>query len=183
MRQLKSMPETTKVKFETTKGDFVVEVKPEWAPIGVERFLSLVGAGYFDAAKFFRVLPGFVVQFGLAADPKTPCSVSTDNIKDDKVNSSNVKGAITFATAGANTRTTQLFINLADNPRLDGMGFSPFGTVIEGMDVVEQLYSGYGEGAPHGNGPDQGRIRRDGNAYLNEYFPKLDGINKASVIE
>ncbi|HEY3443553.1 MAG TPA: peptidylprolyl isomerase [Paludibaculum sp.] len=177
------MPEITKVKFETTKGDFVVEVNKDWAPLGVERFLSLVGAGYFDAAKFFRVLPGFVVQFGLAADPNAAVTVSTDNIKDDKVIESNLKGTITFATAGPNTRTTQLFINLGDNPRLDGMGFSPFGKVIEGMDVVEQLYSGYGEGAPHGNGPDQGRIRRSGNSYLNESFPKLDAINKASVIE
>ena len=99
------------------------------------------------------------------------------------MNGSNVKGTITFATAGANTRTTPLFINLGDNPRLDAMGFSPFGTVTEGMDIVEQLYSGYGEGAPHGNGPDQGRIRRNGNAYLNESFPKLDAINKASVVE
>lgn len=176
------MPEITKVKFETTKGDFVVEVNKDLAPLGVERFLSLVGAGYFDAAKFFRVLPGFVVQFGLAADPNAAISVSTDNIKDDKVNTSNVKGTITFATAGPNTRTTQLFINLGDNARLDGMGFSPFGNVTNGMEVVEQLYSGYGEGAPHGNGPDQSRIRRNGNAYLDESFPKLDAIKKAYVV-
>lgn len=177
------MSEITKVKFETTKGDFTVEVSKDWAPLGVERFLSLVGAGFFDAVKFFRVLPGFVVQFGLAADPKAELAVSTGNIKDDKVNGSNVKGTITFATAGADTRTTQVFINLGDNPRLDSMGFSPFGKVTEGMDVVEQLYSGYGEGSPQGNGPDQGRIRSNGNTYLNDRFPKLDAINKAFVIE
>ena len=124
----------------------------------------------------------FVVQFGLAADPNASRSPLTANIKDDPVVDSNTKGTITFATAGPNTRTTQVFINLGDNARLDGMGFAPFGTVTEGMDVVEQLYAGYGEGAPHGNGPDQGRVRSLGNAYLEASFPKLDGIIKASVV-
>ena len=176
------MSETTKVKFETTKGDFVVEVYSDWAPLGVERFCALVSASFFDNAKFFRVLPGFVVQFGLPADPKAASSVETGNIKDDQVKASNVKGTITFATAGPNTRTTQLFINLGDNKRLDGMGFAPFGKVTEGMDVVEQLFAGYGEGAPHGRGPDQGRIRMLGNEYLDIHFPKLDGITKAAVV-
>ena len=174
------MSEIYKVKFETTKGDFVVEVYSKWAPLGAERFRDLVTDGHFNGAKFFRVLPGFVVQFGLPADPATAKSYA--NLADDKVEQSNVKGSITFATAGPNTRTTQVFINLADNPRLDGMGFSPFGTVVEGMSVVEELYAGYGEGAPMGNGPDQGRIRAMGNAYLDAGFPQLDGIKSATIL-
>ncbi len=170
-----------KVKFETTKGEFVIEVNPEWAPLGAARFGELVGGGYYDGAKFFRVLPGFVVQFGLPADPKT--APKAGNLADDPVTQSNAKGTITFATAGPNTRTTQVFINLTDNKRLDGMGFAPFGKVVSGMDVVEQLYAGYGEGAPHGSGPDQAKIRLQGNAYLDASFPKMDGIAKASVSE
>lgn len=170
------------VKFETTKGDFVIEVQEDWAPLGAGRFRSLVEAGYFDGAKFFRVLPGFVVQFGLPADPKAAPKVDTSNLPDDPVTQTNAKGTITFATAGPNTRTTQVFINYGDNKRLDGMGFAPFGKVIEGMEIVESLYSGYGEGAPHGNGPDQGRIRSLGNAYLDPQFPKLDSIGRASII-
>ena len=169
-----------KIKFETTKGDFVVEVTPEWAPLGAARFGELVGGGFYDGAKFFRVLPGFVVQFGLPADPKTAPKVN--NMADDPVTQTNAKGTITFATAGPNTRTSQVFINLTDNRRLDGMGFAPFGKVVSGMDVVEKLYAGYGEGAPHGNGPDQGRVRTQGNAYLDASFPKLDGITKATVV-
>lgn len=176
-------PTAYKVKFETTKGDFVVEVEPAQAPVGAARFQELVSNGFYDGAKFFRVLPGFVVQFGLPAAPGAAAASMTANIKDDPVAASNTKGTITFATAGPNTRTTQVFINLGDNVRLDGMGFAPFGTVTEGMGVVEQLYSGYGEGAPHGNGPDQSRARSLGNAYLEASFPKLDGITKASVIE
>jgi peptidyl-prolyl cis-trans isomerase A (cyclophilin A) len=171
-----------KAKFETSKGEFVVEVHEDWAPLGAGRFRSLVEAGYFDDAKFFRVLPGFVVQFGLPADPKAAPKVDTGNLPDDPVTQSNQKGTITFATAGPNTRTTQVFINYGDNKRLDGMGFAPFGKVVEGMDVVESLYSGYGEGAPYGSGPDQGRIRSLGNAYLDPQFPRLDCINKASIL-
>ena len=176
------MPDNYKVQFETTKGTFVVAVNAGWAPLGAERFKSLIESGYFDGAKFFRVVPGFVVQFGLPADPQAVKHIDTRSIQDDPVAASNVKGAITFATAGPNTRTTQVFINLTDNERLDGMGFAPFGSVVEGMDVVEQLYSGYGDGAPYGRGPDQGRVRTLGNAYLEGSFPKLDGITKASVI-
>jgi len=170
-----------KVKFETTKGDFVIEVTPEWAPLGAERFAELVTGGFYDGAKFFRVLPGFVVQFGLPADPKTAPKVT--NLQDDPVTQTNAKGTITFATAGPGTRTSQVFINLVDNKRLDGMGFAPFGKVVEGFDVVEKLYAGYGEGAPYGSGPDQGRIRTMGNAYLEASFPKMDGITKATVVE
>jgi len=169
------------VKFETTKGEFVVEVNAEWAPLGAARFGELIGGGYYNGAKFFRVLPGFVVQFGLPADPKTAPKVG--NLADDPVTQSNARGTITFATAGPNTRTTQVFINLTDNKRLDGMGFAPFGKVVLGLDVVETLYAGYGEGAPQGKGPEQGRIRTQGNAYLEASFPKLDGITKASIVE
>lgn len=171
------MSDTFKVKLETTKGDIVVQVDPSWAPIGVERFRSLVESGYYDGAKFFRVVPGFVVQFGLAADPSVTATNGAANIKDDPVKQSNSRGRLTFATAGPNTRTTQLFINLGDNKFLDGQGFAPFAEVVEGMEIVDQLYSGYGEQ------PNQGHIRMKGNAYLDQSFPKLDGIVKASVIQ
>jgi len=170
-----------KVKFETSKGDFVIEVTPEWAPLGAARFAELVSSGYYVGAKFFRVLPGFVVQFGLPADPKNAAKVG--NLKDDPVTQTNAMGTITFATAGPGTRTSQVFINLVDNQRLDGMGFAPFGKVVEGFDVVEKLYAGYGEGAPYGSGPDQGKVRALGNAYLEPSFPKMDGITKATVLE
>jgi peptidyl-prolyl cis-trans isomerase A (cyclophilin A) len=175
------MAENFKVLFETTKGNFTIEVKPDWAPIGADRFKQLVDSGFFESAKFFRVLPGFIVQFGLAANP-------ADNGKwdkrlaDDPVKTSNKRGTITYATAGPGTRTTQLFINFGDNNFLDKQGFSPFGEVVEGMDVVEQLYSGYGEGYPQGKGPDQGSVRSKGNAYLEPQFPKLDGIVRATVV-
>lgn len=171
------MSDTFKVKFETTKGDVVVQVNTSWAPIGVERFRSLVESGYYDGAKFFRVVPGFVVQFGLAADPNVTATNGSSNIKDDPVKQSNSRGRLTFATAGPNTRTTQLFINLGDNKFLDGQGFAPFAEVVEGMEIVDQFYSGYGEQ------PNQGYIRMKGNAYLDQSFPKLDGIVKATVIE
>jgi len=175
------MAENFKVLFETTKGNFTIEVKPDWAPIGADRFRQLVDAGFFDSAKFFRVLPGFIVQFGLAANP-------VDNGKwdkrlaDDPVKTSNKRGTITYATAGPGTRTTQVFINFGDNNFLDRQGFSPFGEVVEGMDVAEQLYSEYGEGYPQGKGPDQGSVRSKGNAYLETQFPQLDGIIRATVV-
>lgn len=173
------MADPIQVKFETTKGNFVVEVQPDWAPLGAARFVELVSSGFYNGAKFFRVLPGFVVQFGLPADPGAAPKVS--NLQDDAVSQTNAKGTITFATAGPNTRTSQVFINLVDNKRLDSMGFSPFGKVVEGMNVVESLYAGYGEGAPYGNGPDQNRVRTLGNSYLDASFPKLDGITTATV--
>jgi len=169
-------PDVFKVKFETTKGDFVLEIHKAWAPLGVERFHELVTSGYYDNSKFFRIVPRFVVQFGLAGDPAVTSKYEGANLKDDPVKESNGKGTISFATAGPNTRTTQVFINLVDNRRLDGMGFSPFGKVVEGMSVIESLYSGYGD-----NGPDQGRIRSMGNAYIEKGFPKIDGITKATI--
>jgi peptidyl-prolyl cis-trans isomerase A (cyclophilin A) len=138
---------------------------------------------YFDGAAFFRVLPGFVAQFGLNAKPEVSRAWASANIKDDPVTQSNLTGYLTFATAGPNTRTTQLFINLADNQNLDRMGFSPFGKVVQGMDVVENFYTGYGEGAPGGNGPEQGRITNEGKAYLDKNFPLLDSIKTAVVIQ
>lgn len=176
-------PREFKVRFETTRGIFVVKVVREWAPKGADRFYNLVRAGYYDGCRFFRVLKGFVAQFGINGDPKVAAVWREAVIEDDPVKQGNRKGRITFATAGPNTRTTQLFINLADNDRLDSMGFASFGEVVEGMEVVESLYADYGEGAPRGRGPDQGRIQREGNAYLEKEFPKLDWIKTAKIVE
>ena len=176
-------PATFKAKFTTTKGDFVVEVTRAWAPLGADRFYNLVKNHFFDGAAFFRVLPGFVAQFGLNPRPEVARVWANATIKDDPVTQSNLTGSLTFATAGRNTRTTQLFINLADNQTLDRMGFAPFGKVVEGMDVVQQFYSGYGEGAPGGRGPDQGRITNEGKAYLDKDFPLLDSVKAAVIVE
>ena len=175
-------PETYRAQFETSKGNFTVEVTRAWAPLGADRFYNLIKGGFYDGARFFRVLPGFVVQFGIPADPAVARVWRTARINDDPVSQSNLPASVTFATSGKNTRTTQVFINLAENANLDDMGFAPFGRVSEGMDVVGKLHSGYGEGAPQGRGPDQGRIQSEGNAYLEKDFPKLDYISKASII-
>jgi peptidyl-prolyl cis-trans isomerase A (cyclophilin A) len=175
-------PDVLRAKFTTTKGDFVVEVKRAWAPRGADRFYNLVKNGFYDNAGIFRVLPGFVAQFGISARPEVARIWARATIPDDPAKQSNLRGYITYAMAGPNTRTTQLFINLADNPRLDAMGFAPFGKVIEGMDIVDSFYSGYGEGAPTGKGPDQGRLTNEGKAYLDKNFPRLD-IIKSAVIE
>ncbi len=174
-------PGTYKVRFTTTKGDFVVEVARAWAPRGADRFYNLVKHHYYDGASFFRVLPGFVAQFGISANPAISKAWASATFPDDPVTQSNLRGSLTFATAGPNTRTTQIFINLADNASLDSMGFSPFGKVIEGMDVVDKFYSEYGEGAPQGNGPDQDRITKEGKAYLEKNFPSLDSIKTATI--
>lgn len=169
-------PENFKVAMTTTKGDVVIEVHRSWAPLGADRFYNLVKAGFFNDAAFFRVLPGFVVQFGLNGNPAVNKAWADTKFRDDPVKESNKKGTVTFATAGPNTRTTQLFINLGENQRLDSMGFSPFGTVIEGMDVVEKIYSGYGES------PDQEKITNQGKAYLSKNFPQMDSIKTAKVL-
>jgi peptidyl-prolyl cis-trans isomerase A (cyclophilin A) len=174
-------PATYKVKFDTSKGSFVVEVHRDWAPFGADRFYNLVKNGFYDNARFFRVISGFMVQFGINSDPQVSAKWRRANIQDDPVRASNRAGYITFATAGPNTRTTQVFINFADNRALDGQGFAPFGQVTSGMSVVKALYSGYGEGAPQGDGPEQGRIQSEGNKYLISAFPKLDYIKKATV--
>ena len=174
-------PAVYKAKITTTKGDFVIEVTRAWAPLGADRFYNLVRNGFYTDAAFFRVLPGFVAQVGIPARPEVARVWSSARIGDDPVTQSNLRGYVTFATSGPSSRTSQIFINYADNTGLDGIGFAPFGKVIEGMGVVEQLYADYGEGAPRGNGPDQGRITNEGKTYLDKEFPKLDTI-KAAVI-
>ena len=169
-------PATFDVKFTTTKGDFVVHITRAWAPLGADRFYNLVKHGYFTDAAFFRVIAGFMAQFGLSANPAVNRAWASADIHDDPVTHSNKPGTITFATAGPGTRTTQLFINFGDNGRLDRDGFAPFGQVISGMDVVNQIYSGYGES------PDQGQITAKGKAYLDKSFPKLDSIKSATIV-
>jgi peptidyl-prolyl cis-trans isomerase A (cyclophilin A) len=175
-------PPAFKVKFDTSKGPFVVEVHRDWAPLGADRFYNLVKNGFFNNARFFRVISGFMVQFGINADPALSAQWRTARINDDPVKQSNKRGMITFATAGPNTRTTQMFINFADNATLDSQGFAPFGQVSSGMNVVDGLYAGYGEGAPRGGGPDQSRVQSEGNAYLTTAFPKLDYIKTATIV-
>jgi peptidyl-prolyl cis-trans isomerase A (cyclophilin A) len=174
-------PDVYKASFDTTKGAVVIEVHRDWAPLGADRFYTLLKSGYFDGARFFRVLPGFMAQFGIAGDPKVTAKWKDANLQDDPVKQSNTRGMLSFATAGPNTRTTQMFINTADNSRLDGQGFSPIGRVVEGMDVVDHFYSGYGEGAPEGRGPAQPLVEEQGNEYLEKNFPQLDSIKKATV--
>lgn len=177
-------PDVFKAKFETTKGDFVITAHKDWAPKGAERFYNLVRVGYYDNVAFFRAIDGFMVQFGISGYPQVNDKWREARIPDDPVVKSNTRGFVSFAMAGPNTRTTQVFINYVDrNSKLDGMGFAPFGEVTEGMDVVDALHKGYGEGAPRGRGPDQGRIQKLGNAYLKESFPELDYVKKASIVE
>jgi peptidyl-prolyl cis-trans isomerase A (cyclophilin A) len=174
-------PATFRATFETSAGTFVIEVRREWAPLGADRFYNLARSGYFEGARFFRVIGGFMAQFGIHGDPAVATRWRAARIPDDPVRQSNARGMVSFATAGPNTRTTQLFINYGDNRQLDGMGFAPFGRVVEGMEVVDKLYNGYGEGAPRGRGPDQGRIQAEGNAYLEKDFPRLDYIKTVTV--
>jgi peptidyl-prolyl cis-trans isomerase A (cyclophilin A) len=175
-------PANYKVKFDTSKGAFVIEVHRDWAPLGADRFYNLVKNGFYNNARFFRVITGFMVQFGINGDPALSAQWRTAKINDDAVKQSNKRGLITFATAGPNTRTTQVFINFADNTMLDKQGFAPFGQVVSGMEVVDGLYSGYGEGAPRGNGPDQSRVQGEGNAYLTTSFPKMDYIKAVTIV-
>lgn len=175
-------PATFKAKFNTTKGDFVVEVTRDWAPQGVDRFYNLVKIGYFTDIALFRVVEGFMAQFGINGDPKVSAAWRDAKISDDPVKESNKRGYMTFATSGPNSRTVQIFINFADNGRLDGMGFAPFAKVTQGMDIVDSIYKEYGEGAPRGRGPNQGRIQTEGNTYLKAEFPKLDYIKSVSIV-
>jgi peptidyl-prolyl cis-trans isomerase A (cyclophilin A) len=175
-------PPVYKVEFDTSKGQFVVEVHRDWAPNGADRFYNLVKNGFYDNTRFFRVLEGFMAQFGVNGDPKVSSVWRTARIKDDPVKISNKRTFVTFATAGKDTRTTQVFISYSDNSNLDGQGFAPFGQVVSGMKVVDSLYSGYGEGAPGGRGPDQGKVQAEGNAYLTSAFPNLDYIKKATIV-
>jgi len=177
-------PESYKVKLETTKGDVVIEVTRAWAPNGADRFYNLVKIGYYDGAVFFRVIDGFMAQVGMHGDPAVQAAWMKASIPDDPVTQSNTRGMVTFAALGTpNSRTTQFFINFGDNSYLKQYGpFAPFGRVVQGMEVVDKLYSGYGEGAPKGRGPSQGEIARQGNAYLKASFPELDAITRASLL-
>ena len=175
-------PDVFHARFETSKGDFVIEVQREWAPQGADRFYSLVSNGFYDDTHFFRVIDGFMAQFGIPNDPAVAARWGDAGIADDPVTQSNSRGSVTFAMTGQpNSRSTQLFINFVDNSNLDGMGFAPFGRVVEGMGVVDQLYSGYGEGAPSGEGPDQSRISMEGSQYLTSEFPEMDWITQATI--
>jgi peptidyl-prolyl cis-trans isomerase A (cyclophilin A) len=177
-------PDSFKVLFATTKGDFTVEVHRPWSPKGADRFYNLVESGFYSDVAFFRVIGGFMAQFGIHGSPEVSAKWRNANIADDpSAGQTNGRGTVSFATAGPNTRTTQMFINFSDNGRLDSSGFTPFGKVAGGMDVVDKLYKGYGEGAPGGNGPEQGRIQREGNAYLKKDFPMLDYIRSAKFVK
>jgi len=174
-------PDTYKAKFDTSKGAFIVEVHRDWAPLGADRFYNLVKNGYYDDCRFFRVIDGFMAQIGMNGNPAIQSAWTSARLQDDPVKQSNKKGYVTFAHAGPNSRTTQFFINYGDNSSLDRQGFPPIGQVTSGMDVVEKLYSGYGDGPPRGRGPSQGQITAEGNAYLTKDFPKLDYVKKATV--
>jgi len=169
-------PDSFRVAFATTRGNFVVDVIRAWSPRGADRFHELVDAGYFTDIAFIRVLPGFVAQFGMHGDPAVNRRWEANPIPDDPVVQSNTRGTIVFATSGPNTRRNQFFINYSDNMRLDGLGFSPFGRVVEGMSVVDSIYAGYGET------PDQARVATEGNAYLKQGFPRLDYITSAKIV-
>ena len=175
-------PASYKVKFDTSKGAFVVQVTRAWAPQGADRFYNLVKSGFYDNVRFFRVISGFMVQFGISGDPAVMAGWRNSPIKDDPVVQSNKRGYITFAMAGPNTRTSQVFINFADNVRLDTSGFAPFGRIVTGMEVIDKFNAEYGEGAPRGAGPDQGRLQSEGNAYLMKEFPRMDFVKKATIV-
>jgi len=169
-------PDKFTVNLDTSKGPVSIEIYREWAPIGVDRFYQLVKAGFYDGDRFFRIVPNFIVQFGIAADPQVTTRWKTP-MADDPVRQHNVRGTLTYAkTSMPNSRTAQMFINLVDNTQsLDSQGFAPIGLVTVGMDAIDHLYAGYGEA------PDQGSIEQQGNAYLQNQFPNLDFIKKASI--
>lgn len=169
-------PPAFSVAFDTSKGRFVATVHRDWAPLGADRFYNLVKAGFFDNVRFFRVIGGQLAQFGMHGDPGVQAAWRNADIQDDPVRHSNVRGTISFASRGPNTRTTQLFINLRDNSPYDRLGFSPFAEVVSGMEVVDQLYSGYEER------PEQPLIDEEGNTYLTRAFPDLDYIIKATIL-
>ncbi len=176
-------PDTFRVRFQTTKGTVLIEATRDWAPLGVDRFYNLVRIGFFKEAAFFRAVKDFIVQFGVSGDPAVNKVWSIATIPDDPPGMSNKRGYLAFAKGGANSRTTQLFINLKDNPDLDGSGFVPVARVIEGMDVVDGLYTGYGELHPVGNGPRFQLLNLQGNTYLKMHFPKMDYIESAEIVD
>ena len=174
-------PDTYKANFDTSKGTFTITVNRAWAPLGADRFYNLVKNGFYDDVRFYRVMPGFMAQVGIHGNPTIAKAWVNARIQDDPVKQSNRRGFVTFATGGPNTRTTQIFINFRDNVSLDKMGFAPFGEVTSGMNVVDRLYSGYGDGPPDGKGPNQPRVQGEGNTYLNKDFPRLDVIKAATI--
>ncbi len=175
-------PATYKVKFDTSAGEFVIQVTRDWAPHGADRFYNLVRNGFYDEARFFRAIANFMVQFGINGDPAVSAVWRNAMLPADPVKQSNLRGYITYAMgAKPDTRTTQVFINFRNNTNLDKMGFAPFGQVVSGMEVVDKINTFYGEGAPRGKGPEQGRVQMEGNAYLIKNFPKLDHIRKATI--
>jgi len=177
-----TVPEVFHVKLDTSKGMVDIEVHRDWAPVGADHFFHLAKSGFYDGARFFRVVRGFVVQFGINRDPQTNAMWANATLPDDPVKEHNVTGTVTFAARGRNTRSTQLFINLADNRKsLDGQGFAPIGKVVDGMPTVLDLYGFYGDMPPMGQGPDPQRIQQQGNDYLDSHFPRLDFIKKAAV--
>lgn len=175
-------PDSFRVAFVTSKGRFVIQAHRAWAPRGVDRFYYLARHNFYDGARFFRNLQDFMAQFGMHADPAVNAVWDELRIPDDSVTKSNLRGYVSYAMGGPNTRSTQLFINKRDNSRLDAMGFAPIGLVVEGMSVVDSLYTGYGEGPPYGNGPDQARIMSEGNRYLDRFFPRLDSVVSIRVL-
>jgi peptidyl-prolyl cis-trans isomerase A (cyclophilin A) len=176
------MPEVWKARVETTQGPVLIEVTKAWAPKGAERFWKLIATGFFDDSRFFRVRPGFIVQFGMAGDPVVNSMMGSTVIDDDPFVEKNKRGTVAFAQLGKNTRSTQVYINLKDNAELDRAKFVPFGRVVEGMEAVEKLYGGYGEWSPPGRGPEAARIQRQGNKYLDTQFPRLDKLKKVTVV-
>jgi len=175
-------PAAFRVRVGSSKGEFVIEARRSWAPVGVDRFYNLVRAGFYDDSRFFRVRAGFIVQFGIAGDPAVAGVWKDQTIKDDAWVQSNIRGTVAYAMTGPDTRTTQLYINLGDNSRLDSEGFAPIGSVISGMEIVDRLYSGYDETAGGGmRGGKQGKIFDGGNAYLDREFPMLDKLLRARI--
>ena len=176
-------PATFKAEFVTTKGNIVIEVHRDWAPLGADRFYNLVKNGFFTDVAFFRAISGFMVQFGISGNPKIAAAWDHANIKDDPVKGSNKRGMITYAMAGPNTRSTQFFINYGNNASLDSQGFAPFGEVVEGLDVVDKLYTGYGEMAEAGGrGPSVDKLSHEGKPYLDKSFPMIDSIKSARIL-
>lgn len=173
-------PDRFTVRMDTTKGPILIDVQREWAPYGADRFYTLVREGYYTHVAFFRVIDGFMAQAGIHGDPAMNTRWRERRIPDDPVRQSNTRGMVSYAMAGPGSRTTQFFINFGDNSNLDAMGFAPFGRVRD-MATVDRLYEGYGEGAPRGRGPEQGRMQREGNTYLRADFPQLDYIRSATI--
>ena len=182
---VRAAPDSFRVDLQTSRGPITIVARRAWAPHGVDRFYYLAKHGYYDSTYFFRVIENFVAQFGISGNPSINAAWQNRRIPDDPVRHPNTRGTLAFASQGPNSRSVQLFINLRDNPKLDtyGGGFPPIGEVTSGLNVAEALYDGYGEGAPSGLGPRQELITDQGNAYLRRYFPQLDLIQRATIVQ